>query len=131
MKGGRDPENRGCFTPDHGDPSILRFCRRLFAFRRKVDGLADYAFCPRFAEGGFYSFERKAPNGRLIVAANRGENRPINLAIAEGESLKDFFISGTVTYVAEGEFRISATSGLVAWVTATQKSVLQAKNDVI
>lgn len=117
MKGGRDPFNRMCFVPDRGDQDILRFFRRLFAFRKKIDGLADYEFSPRFAEGGFYSFSRTCETGRLVVAANAGSGEcPLNLALEQDEILKDFFISGSVSYELNGVFRIGENSGIAAWI---------------
>ncbi len=130
MKGGKDPLNRMCFEPGRGDPQILRFYRRLFAFRGKIDGLEDYSFQPRSAEGSFYSFARTGSGGRLVVAANsgggasgssNGDSRGslvyrLDLKIAENESLKDFFISGSVSYETEEAFRIGENSGIAAWI---------------
>jgi len=117
MPGGKDPFNRMCFEPEKGDPAILRFFRRLFAFRRKIDGLAEYEFRPRSSEGGFYSFCRAGEKGRLIVAANAGtQDYLLNLAMKEREYLKDFFISGTVSYERHGVFRIRENSGFAAWI---------------
>ncbi len=117
MKGERDPFNRMCFDPDRGDPEILRFFRRLFAFRGRIDGLEDYLFQPERAEGSFYSFGRSGKKGRLIVAVNSGEgNWPLDLSLKEGESLKDFFISGTVLYQGQESFIIGENSGIAAWI---------------
>lgn len=120
MTGERDPFNRMCFDPDHGDPEILRFFRRLFAFRGKIDGLEDYLFQPRGAEGSFYSFSRLGQKGRLIVAANSGEGvYPLNLSLKEGEFLKDFFISGTVLYEGQEAFSVRENSGISVWICAS------------
>jgi glycosidase len=120
MKGGKDPANRMCFEPEKGDPAILRFFRRLFAFRRKIDGLADYLFQPRAAEGSFYSFSRAGEKGRLVVAVNTGnQDYLLNLAMKDKEILKDFFISGYVSYERQGVFRISENSGIAAWILNT------------
>jgi 4-alpha-glucanotransferase len=117
MKGGKDPFNRLCFEPEKGDPAILRFFRRLFAFRRKIDGLEDYVFQPRATEGSFYSFSRAGKKGRLIIAANAGnQDYLLNLAMKDREILKDFFISGFVSYERQGVFRISENSGIAAWI---------------
>lgn len=119
MKGGKDPFNRSCFEPEKGDPVIRRFFRRLFAFRRKIDGLEDYGFRPRASEGGFYSFSRAGEKGRLIIAVNAGnQDYLLNLAMKEREILKDFFISGSVSYERQGVFRISENSGIVAWIVS-------------
>ncbi|HWQ78370.1 MAG TPA: glycoside hydrolase family 13 protein [Anaerovoracaceae bacterium] len=130
MKGGKDPFNRMCFDRDRGDPAILRFYRRLFAFRRKIDELEDYLFQPRSAEGDFYSFVRIGEKGRLVVAAKSGGiccsdgNADsggvflLNLGMAENEYLKDFFISGSVSYDTQGVFRIGENSGVAAWIGA-------------
>lgn len=117
MKGGKDPGNRLCFEPEKGDPAILRFFRRLFAFRRRIDGLEDYAFRPRASEGSFYSFSRVGEKGRLIIAANAGkQDHLLNLAMKDREILKDFFISGYVFYERQGVFRISENSGIAVWI---------------
>jgi glycosidase len=117
MKGEKDPLNRLCFEPEKGDPSILRFFRRLFAFRRRIDGIAEYGFQPRSSEGNFYSFSRKGEKGRLVVAANAGnQDYLLNLAMKDRELLKDFFISGNVSYERQGVFRISENSGIAAWI---------------
>lgn len=120
MKGGRDPFNRMCFIPEQGDPLILRFFRRLFAFRRRIDGLEDYEFRPRSADGSFYSFSRVCEKGRLVVAANSGgQDYLLNLAIKEKEILKDFFISGSVSFERHGVFRIRENSGIAVWITSS------------
>lgn len=117
MKGEKDPANRLCYEPEKGDPSILRFFRRLFAFRRKIDGLAEYGFQPRASEGNFYSFSRMGVKGRMVVAANAGsQDYLLNLAMKDREILKDFFISGSVSYERQGVFRISENSGIAAWI---------------
>ncbi len=117
MKGGKDPFNRLCFEPEKGDPSILRFFRRLFAFRRKIDALEDYGFQPRASEGSFYSFSRAGEKGRLVVAANAGnQDYLLNLAMKDNEILKDFFISGSVSYERQGVFRVGENSGIAAWI---------------
>ncbi len=117
MKGGKDPFNRMCFVPEQGDPVIHRFFRRLFAFRRKIDSLERYEFRPRFAEGSFYSFSRIGEKGRLVIAANAGsQDYLLNLAIKEKEFLKDFFISGHVSYERQGVFRIRENSGIAALI---------------
>lgn len=117
MSGGKDPFNRLCFEPEKGDPAILRFFRRLFAFRRRIDGLEDYLFQPRASEGGFYSFNRAGEKGRIVVAANSGvQDYLLNLAMRDKEILKDFFISGSVSYERQGVFRISENSGFAAWI---------------
>jgi len=121
MKGGKDPYNRMCFDPDRADPAILRFYRRLFAFRGKIDGLADYSFLPRSAEGNFYSFSRSGDQGHLVVAANAGnQDYLLHLGMKEGEYLKDFFISGGVSYERQGSFRIGKISGIAAWITSVR-----------
>ena len=121
MKGGKDPFNRMCFELEKGDPAILRYFRRLFAFRNKIDGLGDYSFQPRTAEGNFYSFERTGDNGRLIIAANAGnQDYLLNMAMKEKEYLKDFFISGAVSYERQGVFRIKENSGIAAWIKLTE-----------
>lgn len=117
MKGEKDPFNRLCFEPEKGDPAIRRFFRRLFAFRRKIDGLENYRFRPRASEGGFYSFSRACEKGRIVVAVNAGhQDYLLNLAMKDREILKDFFISGYVSYERQGGFRISENSGIVAWI---------------
>ena len=117
MTGGKDPFNRMCFEPEKGDPAILRFFRRLFAFRAKIAGLKEYGFQPRTSEGNFYSFSRAGEKGRLIVAANAGsQDYLLNLAMKEREYLKDFFISGSVSYERQGVFRIRENSGFAAWI---------------
>ncbi len=117
MKGGKDPFNRMCFIPEYGDQAILRFFRRLFIFRRKIAGLEDYSFQPRWSEGSLYSFSRTAEKGRLVIAANSGsQDYLLNLAVKENEILKDFFISGTVLYERHGVFRIRENSGIAAWI---------------
>ncbi|HYE68949.1 MAG TPA: glycoside hydrolase family 13 protein [Anaerovoracaceae bacterium] len=120
MKGGKDPFNRICFVPEKGDPEILRFYRRLFAFRKKINGLGDYSFQPRTAEQNFYSFNRVGENGRLLIAVNTGsQDYLLNLAIKEKEILKDFFISGNVFYEMQGVFRIKENSGIAAYIQRT------------
>ncbi len=117
MQGGKDPANRKCFVPEHGDPLILRFYRRLFAFRRRIEELEDYEFQPRSEEGSFYSFSREGKNGRLIIAANSGsQDYWLDLSIKEGEILKDFFISGSASYESHGVFRLGENSGFVAYL---------------
>lgn len=117
MRGGRDPFNRMCFIPEQGDPEILRFYKRLFAFRGRIGGLDGYDFRPRSAEGSFYSFSRAGKEGRLIVAANPGpQDYLLNLAMKENEVLKDFFISGSVLYERHGVYRIRENSGIAAWI---------------
>lgn len=117
MRGGRDPFNRMCFIPEQSDPEILRFYKRLFAFRGRIGGLDDYDFRPRSAEGSFYSFSRAGKEGRLIIAANPGpQDYLLNLAMKENEVLKDFFISGTVLYERHGVYRIRENSGIAAWI---------------
>jgi 4-alpha-glucanotransferase len=107
MKGEKDPFNRMCFEPEKGDPAILRFFRRLFAFRRKIEGLESYEFQPGASEGGFYSFSRAGVKERLVISANTGaQDYLLNLAMKEREYLKDFFISGSVSYERQGVFRI-------------------------
>ena len=121
MEGGRDPFNRMCFDSDHGDPYILRFFKRLFQFRRKIDDLGEYSFQPRTAEGGFYSFCRTRENSRLIIAVNAGnQDYLLNLAMKENECLKDFFISGSVSFERQGVFRIKENSGIVVFIHCTE-----------
>lgn len=120
MKGGKDPFNRLCFDPEKGDPTIHRFFRRIFAFRRKIEGLEDFGFQPRASEGSFYSFSRAGEKGRLVVAANAGsQDYLLNLAMKDKEILRDFFISGSVSYERQGVFRISENSGIAAWIVNT------------
>ena len=120
MKGGKDPFNRMCFLSDSGDPAILRFFRRLFAFRRKIDGLEDKSFQPRWAEGSFYSFYRAGETGRLVVAANAGnQDNLLKLTLKENESVKDFFISGSVSYEKQDVFRIKENSGIAVYIKRT------------
>lgn len=120
MKGGKDPFNRMCFLSDSGDPAILRFFRRLFAFRRKIDGLEDKSFQPRWAEGSFYSFYRAGETGRLVVAANAGnQDYLLKLTLKENESVKDFFISGSVSYEKQDVFRIKENSGIAVYIKRT------------
>jgi len=120
MKGGKDPLNRVCFVPEQGDPEILRFYRRLFAFRKKINNLGDYSFQPRTAEQNFYSFNRAGENGRLLIAVNTGsQDYLLNLAMKEKEILKDFFISGNVFYEMQGVFRIKENSGIAAYIQNT------------
>lgn len=121
MKGGKDPFNRICFVPEQGEPEILRFFRRLFAFRKKINDLGDYSFQPRTAEKNFYSFNRIGEKGRLIVAVNSGsQDYLLNLAMKEKEILKDFFISGNVFYEMQGVFRIRENSGIAAFIQSTE-----------
>jgi glycosidase len=120
MKGGKDPFNRMCFLSDSGDPAILRFFRRLFAFRRKIDGLEDKSFQPRWAEGSVYSFYRAGETGRLVVAANAGnQDYLLKLTLKENESVKDFFISGSVSYEKQDVFRIKENSGIAVYIKRT------------
>lgn len=120
MKGGKDPFNRLCFLSDSGDPAILRFFRRLFAFRRKIDGLEDKSFQPRRAEGSFYSFSRDGETGRVVIAANTGnQDYFLNLELLENESVKDFFISGSVSFENQDAFRIKGNSGIVVYIKCT------------
>lgn len=122
MKGGKDPFNRMCFDPDNGDPAILRFFRRLFAFRKRVSGLESFRFQPRTAEGSFYSFSRAGKEGRLVVAVNSGgQDYLLNLAMKGKERLEDYFISGFVSYERQGVFRIGENSGIAAWITGSSQ----------
>ncbi|MBP6492603.1 MAG: glycoside hydrolase family 13 protein, partial [Clostridia bacterium] len=121
MKGGRDPFNRMCFEPELGDQSILRFFRRLFAFRKKIKGLENYEFHPRASEGGFYSFNRIGEKGRVVIATNAGtQDYLLNLAMKEKEHIKDFFISGSVSFERQGVFRIKENSGVVAYIECSE-----------
>ncbi len=117
MKGGKDPFNRMCFLSEDGDPSILRFFRRLFTFRRKIDGLEDQSFRPGWAEGGFYSFRREGKTGRLVIATNVGDqDYSLNLDLNENEVLQDFLISGSVSFEKQDVFRIKENSGIVVYI---------------
>lgn len=121
MRGEKDPFNRICFEPEKGDQYILRFFRRMFAFRKKIERLDEYQFRPRSAESDFYSFERTGKGSRLIIAANAGnQDHLLNLAMKDREILKDFFISGSVTYERQGVFRIRENSGIAAWIKVTE-----------
>ena len=121
MKGGRDPFNRMCFEPELGDQLILRFFRRLFAFRKKIKGLENYEFHPRASEGGFYSFNRIGEKGRVVIATNAGtQDYLLNLAMKEKEHIKDFFISGSVSFERQGVFRIKENSGVVAYIECSE-----------
>ena len=117
MRGGRDPENRRCYEPDRGDALIYKFYRRLFSFRKRIDGLNDYTLVPRSAEGSLYSFCRSGNGGRLIIAVNAGnQDYLLNLAMKAKEILKDYFISGNVLYERHGVFRIKENSGIVVYI---------------
>lgn len=117
MRGEKDPFNRMCFQPENGDPLILRFYRRLFAFRKRIDGLEEHAFLPREADGSFYSYSRAGEGGRLIIAINAGsQDYLLNLAMKDKEDLKDFLISGSVLYERQGVFRIKENSGIAAYI---------------
>ena len=121
MKGGRDPFNRMCFEPELGDQLILRFFRRLFAFRKKIKGLENYEFHPRASEGGFYSFNRIGEKGRVVIATNAGtQDYLLNLAMKEKEHIKDFFISGSVSFERQGVFRIKENSGVAAYIECSE-----------
>lgn len=125
MKGGSDPMNRMCFQPEHGDPYILRYFKRLFQFRNRIDGLGEFSFRPRSAEGGFYSFRRIGENGHLIIAVNAGnQDYLLNLAMKEKEILRDFFISGSVSFERQGVFRIKENSGIVAYIQCTELNTM-------
>jgi cyclomaltodextrinase len=125
MRGGQDPINRMCFQPEHGDPYILRYFKRLFKFRNRIDGLGEFSFHPRSAEGGFYSFSRIGENDRLIIAVNAGnQDYLLNLAMKEKEILKDFFISGSVSFERQGVFRIKENSGIVAHIQCTELNTM-------
>lgn len=117
MKGEKDPFNRMCFQSENGDPLILRFYRRLFAFRKRIDSLEDYVFQPRGAVGSFYSYSRAGTGGRLIIAANTGsQDYLLNLAIKNKEDMKDFLICGSVLYERQGVFRIKENSGIAVYL---------------
>lgn len=125
MKGGRDPFNRMCFEPNHGDPYIKKYFKRLFKFRKRISRLESYSFQQRTAEGSFYSFYRIGMNGRLIIAANTGsQDYLLNLAMKDKEFLKDFFISGSVSFERQGVFRIKENSGIVAYIHCTEFSTM-------
>lgn len=120
MKGDEDPFNRMCLLPEGGDTVILRYFKRLFNFREKIEGLEDFDFQPRSAEGSFYSFSRAGAKGRLVIASNAGsQDYLLNLAVKEQEYLKDFFISGSVSYERQGVFRIGENSGIAAYILHT------------
>ena len=121
MKGGKDPFNRICFNVGHGDPYILRFYKRLIKFRKKINDLGEFSFQPRSAEGSLYSFYRIGKAGRLIIAVNTGkQDYLLNLAMKGNECLKDFFISGSVSFERQGVFRIKENSGIVVYIHCTE-----------
>lgn len=123
MQGGKDPLNRMCFDFEKRDHTIFKFYKRLLAFRSRINRLGDFTFSPGAAHGSFYSFYRLDRNRRIIVAANSGEHDEIlDFGLQENEILKDFLISGDVSFETPGSFRIRGCSGAVVYIQCTELS---------
>ncbi len=118
MRGGKDPLNRMCFDQTKGDSYILLFIKKLFRFRKKIQQLGEFEYKPRTSEGGFYSFQRILETDRIVIAVNAGnQDHLLNLAMKDKESIKDFFISGSVTFERQGVFRIKENSGIAIHIS--------------
>ncbi|MBR0596523.1 glycoside hydrolase family 13 protein [Sinanaerobacter chloroacetimidivorans] len=117
MQGGRDPFNRQCFNEKTGDQETFRFYKRLIAFRKRISGLRELEYQPRYSEGSFYSFYRMGERERMVIAVNSGsEDHILDFTLTNQERLKDFFISGSVSFETDHSFRIKANSGIAVYI---------------
>lgn len=75
MEGYRDPFNRGCYPWGGEDRELLRWYRKLGQFRKAASALREGAFSPVASPAEMVCFERLSPEGAVLCAVNRSEER--------------------------------------------------------
>ncbi|MGI6752656.1 MAG: glycoside hydrolase family 13 protein [Anaerovoracaceae bacterium] len=119
MEGGRDPENRRCFQPSLRDNEIFTHYKRLLNFRGRIEEIQNMDFEPAMAKGSFYAFKRvnREDGSLLLVAMNGGENSEVlRLKDFHRGRIKDFFISGNVSFSDISTFEIGPVSGVAVYL---------------
>ena len=77
--GGREPDNRKCFSKENKDEIVYNSIKEILDFRRGIEEIGLLEYAPYQAFDGVFSFMRRGEGCLLLVFVNAGEEIKIEI----------------------------------------------------